>query len=223
MHRLAYLLCGLCLVSLAAAAHADVLTTYTWETLSQSGPNLGVPTPIPNLTLSFTVDGPVSIGATNLDSPFYQSPPLFPLPPELVALNVHVGDLGISLSSFTYEGVPGFLPQWTLELSSDPANATADLAIFFYGVPGTDEISGPGGAGLGNAGTGVLGTIFYGSDDPGTGCFAGPCTFTGILVASPAPMPEPPSLWVLIAGLATLGFVKRPPMGGGGDNGNFDG
>ena len=211
MRRVAYVLCAaLCVVSLAAAARAGALVTYTWQTQSQSNPGL-------DLKLSFTVDGDVSIGA---DSQFV--PPAgptdpttpFPFPPELVSFNLQVGILSITLDDFTSGDFYGF-PLWSLGLSADPADLSGDLSLFFINSFDSDEISGAREAGAAFASTGAVGTIGYTSDDEETGCFLGTCTFIGTLVASE--VPEPPGLWILIANIVMLGLLlSRQFRAGGG-------
>jgi len=213
MRRVAGTLCAaVCFVSLATAAQTSELTTYTWETLSQSSAEAGGITP--NLQLSFTVDGNVSFGAgsgsappSNPPTPF---PTPFPFPPQLVAFNLSLGNLSVTFDSLIYACEEQFVcyvfdgqsevpyafygyPSWDLSLEADTANQTGDLDISFIDRGEQNEI-------FGEVST-TGGRFYFGSDDSGD-CFFQYCTYTGILV--PSVVPEPPSLWVLIAGISLL-------------------
>ena len=205
------LLVVLCLMLLAAPARA-ALITYTWETLSQS--TAGV-----TLTASFTVNSSVSIIACNDGTcpnsiPPSNSPVPYPFPSALTAFNLNVGGLAITESSFTSEDPSiGFLPDWNLALDADAASLAGDFDLFFLGFQhgGSEQIGGlkPGGPGC--ASTDTLCMLTYLSDSV-PACFKSACTFTGLLVAS---VPEPRSLWLVIAGVAMLGLVIRPRSASG--------
>lgn len=209
MRRVAYAVCaGLCFAYFAASARADV--TYTWETLSSYAPP---PSFLPTFHFSFTVAGPVSVDADSNFAPPSNLPIPYQFPPNLLAFNVLVeGFPAITLSDFTSQcnvdyqpnRCVGGVPVWTLGLDANPADLTGDLSLFFIDRTDTYGISSIQQGSLGQASTNGVETMVFGSDD---GCSGG-CTYTGILVATVA---EPSSLWVLIAGLATLGLIRRRP------------
>ncbi|HEY3912481.1 MAG TPA: PEP-CTERM sorting domain-containing protein [Stellaceae bacterium] len=211
MRRAAYALCAaLCLAGLASGAQAAAVT-YTWETISNVPPNNGLDGPAPPLSLSFTVNGDLSLSTDSLFAPPPTSPTTpptpYPFPPQLASFNLHVGNLSITLADFTTEGFDSQTPIWTIGLTADPADGTASLSLFFINARDTDEVYGtpPGSENPAQISTGAVGTISYGSDAYET---SSPAQYAGMLVASAA-VPEPRSLWVLLGGLGMLGLIHR--------------
>lgn len=221
MGNVFYSLCvALCAIGLAASAHADPVT-YTWETQSSVGADNGA-IPPPSLSLSFTVDGPVSVSANShfADNPSGGPPAIqqtYPFPAALTAFDLSVGSvpgIALTLAGFvspqttpeTGTGIPGF-PQWSIDLNADPATETASLSFFFLNPTDSAEVFGlPIGFNEPfQISTNALGTIYYDQDGYQT---LEPAQFTGMLVATPA-VPEPRSLWVLMAGLGMLGLIIR--------------
>jgi hypothetical protein len=209
MRHIAWAFCaGIVVAGCAAAARADPVT-YTWQTASSINGNGRPATP---LSLSFTVDGPVSVEANSGFADNAQGIPpatqvAYRFPAGLSSFDLHVGDLTITLADFVSSEAPngtgsGFigLPQWTFDLTADPTTETASLSLSFINDIDSDQISGA-------TGTGALGGFTYRSDDGGTGCFSRPCTYSGTLGATRA-VPEPPSLRILLGAIATLALSR---------------
>jgi hypothetical protein len=210
MRRAAYAICtALCTAGLAGTTQAAPVT-YTWEPTSSVPPDNGADGPAPTLSLSFTVNGNLSLSADNGFAPPATPPTLYPFPPQLLSFDLQVADLSVTLADFTSQNFASQTPKWSIGLAADPANGSASLSLLFLNATDTDEIYGPPPSpplkNPAQLSTGALGTINFDTDFYLTDF---PAQYTGMLIADAAPLPEPRSLAVLIAGLSMLALVRR--------------
>ncbi|HEY3909453.1 MAG TPA: PEP-CTERM sorting domain-containing protein [Stellaceae bacterium] len=217
MRRAAYTLCaGLCAAGVAGTAHAAP-TTFTFDITSSVAPYPnGGAAAAPPLTLSFTVDGAVSFNATSDFADNGGIPPstsvAYPFPAALTAFDLSTQGVSVTLANFvsptSIESSFPLFPKWTLDLTADPTNGTASLALSFLNITDNWGFNGPP-AGSSNPAylstRGPAGTIDFGADWQAT---ADPAQYTGVLTAAPSPVPEPSSLTLLLAAAALFGAAR---------------
>jgi hypothetical protein len=208
VYRIAYAVCAASLALVSASVRAGPLATYTWETLSQSNPEIP-------LTASFTVSGPVSIDACNYcggGPPPADPPTLFSFPPELMAFNLDVRQLSITLASFTSIDARDLIypdPLWSLSLQADPVAQTGGFALFFSSrgpLPDSNQITGPNFAETPGFASTSGGALWHRAEDLDLHC--NPCSYTGVLVTNT--VQELSSLWLAISAIAVLGLLQFP-------------
>lgn len=190
--------------ALAAPAWADV--TYTWDTLSHTGLTQG-------FSLSFSVSSAISIAAGSgfAGADDQGQPPnpqvAYQFPTQLTAFTL-ADQFPVTLADFLSprnadqinanpsNNEPG-QPEWSFDLTADPATLTANLQLFWDGEQML--VNSPTGQALFS--TSQASTIDFTLDGSSGG------TITGELVASdpPAPAPEPSSAWLLLSGISFLG------------------
>jgi PEP-CTERM motif len=190
------LVSGLAVTGFAVAANADPTTYYTFDVTSstniiKNGYDYGPAESLFPLDLTLGVDGPVEFtascpGPQCNESALAENITYF-------TLNPPYPSPGYSVPSFNLYDFGEGTDKWSLSMDADTTSAN-----FFLNYVTAEN----GGDIFGDFSTGATTTVQMGSDYANFSA-----EYTGQLVESTGPVPEPGSAWLLLSGIGLLGMA----------------